>query len=277
MKISKNEIGRDALDNDSLADAARTFRESGYVVLEGIYDPDWIAALRTSYDALLAEYLEDKGGIEAMAGKTFGTNHVGIHPPLVMPWADPQIVAHPITDQVLSTLLGEDYHCGFYHTNTAYPGSGIQPIHRDDSLLFSSSEMNVPHPVVSIVLNIPLCDFTEENGSTEIWPGSHLIVDRTPEDRKELEARAATLASSRTNIKAGSLILRDLRMFHRGMPNVSQSPRTMLAIVYVRAWRLQGRLKIPQATWDTWPERTRQIYRHNSVFSSGDEVKQNTR
>ena len=28
-----------------------------------------------------------------------------------------------------------------------------------------------------MIIHIPLVDFTEENGSTEVWPGTHLITD----------------------------------------------------------------------------------------------------
>ena len=48
-------------------------------------------------------------------------------------------------------------------------------------------ELGMALPVTRIVVNIPLIDFTLENGCTEIWPGSHLIVDpvTTPETEDE--------------------------------------------------------------------------------------------
>lgn len=255
------------INDDAAHTEARTFREAGYVVLEDVFAPDWVASLRAAYDALVARYLSDRGGLEALEGKTFGKNHVGIHPALFPPWSDPQIVAHPRIDALITEMLGADYRCGYYHTNAAYPGSGVQPVHRDTAPLFPGTEMSVPHPAVSVVLNIPLCDFTIENGSTEVWPGSHLIVDRLPEDGKALEARAAALPSARTNVPAGSAILRDLRMFHRGMPNDGGQVRAMLAIVYVRAFQATGVLDIPQSTWDGWPERARRIFRGNQVIT----------
>lgn len=272
MKVSESEIKQCALEDGSLGTATRTFQEAGYLVLEDIYKPQWIESLRVAYDALIARYLDDKGGIGALEGTTFGKNHVGIHPALTPLWADPQLISHPIVDQVLSELLGSDYRSGYYHSNAAYPGSGVQPVHRDDGALFSGAEMNVPHPAVNIVLNIPLCDFTEENGSTEVWPGSHLIVDRNPQARKDLETRATVLPSQRTNLRAGALILRDLRMFHRGMPNQSDRVRTMLAIVYVRSWRATDVLDVPQATWDLWPERTRRIFRGSHVVPDASDA-----
>ncbi|MBM3278315.1 MAG: phytanoyl-CoA dioxygenase family protein [Candidatus Handelsmanbacteria bacterium] len=55
-------------------------------------------------------------------------------------------------------------------------------------------------------------NFTADNGTTEVWPGSHLITDR-PEDRGvPLEERARELPSERMTAPAGALVVRDLRM-----------------------------------------------------------------
>lgn len=251
--------------SDEISGLVRRFNDTGYIVLEEVFEQGYIEELRTAYNALIEKYLSDKGGIGALDGKTFGLKHVGCHPALSSPWSDSQIVSNPRADAVMSALLGEDYQCGYYHSNAAYPGSGVQGIHRDVKPLFTGEELNVPHPVTSIVLNIPLCDFTEENGSTEVWPGTHLWIDRSATDGREVDVRAASTPSERTNVKAGALILRDLRMFHRGMPNRSSEVRAMLSIVYVRSFRVTGELEIPQSTWDSWQERTRAIFRNNAI------------
>ena len=253
--------------SDEIEGLVRRFNDTGYIVLDDVFERTYIDELRTAYNLLIETYLSDNGGIGALDGKTFGLKHVGCHPALSSPWADSQIVCNPRADAVLTALLGLDYQCGYYHSNAAYPGSGVQGIHRDVKPLFTGEELSVPHPVTSIVLNIPLCDFTEENGSTEVWPGTHLWVDRSPADGQRLDVRAASIPSERTNVKAGALILRDLRMFHRGMPNRSSEVRAMLSIVYVRSFRVTGVLEIPQSTWEGWPERTRSIFRNNSIVS----------
>lgn len=270
MELTTEKLETESPDDEKLSANVRTFRDTGYVVLDNIHERSKAASLREAYDELIECYLGDQGGIETFEGKTSGKNHIGIHPALIAPWSDPEILAHPAVDRVLCELLGDDYQCGYYHTNAAYPGSGIQHIHRDTGPIFTAGEMNVPHPAVSIVLNVPLCDFSEENGSTEVWPGSHLLIDRRAEDSTDLVSRAAKLPSARTNIPAGSVILRDLRMFHRGMPNRSGYVRGMLSIVYVRAFRVTGVLEIPESTWDSWPERVRQIFRNNKLIPDSE-------
>jgi ectoine hydroxylase-related dioxygenase (phytanoyl-CoA dioxygenase family) len=270
MHVTPAELEAGRLTEGNLRLALRTFRDTGYVVIEGVYDPAFIADFRAAYDAELERYIESKGGIEGINKKSFGQNHIGLHLPLAMPFADPQIVANPIAVQVMSAVLGDDLTCSFYHSNTAYPGSNHQRIHRDYGPIFRT-EFQAATPVTHVVFNVPLCDFTEENGSTEVWPGTHLIVDTDPSDGSadQLEERAKYLPSLRTNIPVGSIVVRDLRMWHRGMPNNSSEVRTMLALIYQRSWTASHNLvKIPRETWTAWPVEAREIFRTNPVIDT---------
>jgi ectoine hydroxylase-related dioxygenase (phytanoyl-CoA dioxygenase family) len=166
----------------------------------------------------------------------------------------------------MEKILGSDLQCSFYHTNTACPGSGIQPVHRDAHHLFGS-DFPVATPTCQVVLNVPLCDFTIENGSTEYWPGTHMILDPTPESTKQFAERAALFPSVRLNMKAGSFALRDLRAWHRGMPNDADYARTMFALVYQRGFLNCKQISIPQSVWDSWGEKTRHIFRRNHVVA----------
>ena len=252
------------LSEARLKEVVRTFRDTGLVVIGNAFDPAFLLDVRAAYEVELARYVAARGGLAALDGKTFGKNHVGFFPSVTLPMADGQIVAHPIATQLLVHFLGADLQSSFFHTNTAYPESGTQPVHRDAQPLFRT-EMGVPHPPASIVLNVPLCDFTVANGSTEYWPGTHLIVDSTPDEGKSLEARAATLPSIRLDMPLGSFALRDLRAWHRGMPNIADYTRTMYAIVYQREFLTYVPTTIPRTTWESWSETARHIFRRNRV------------
>lgn len=275
MHLTAAEKTDGRLTDANLAQALRTLRDVGYVVIEDVYDATFVDELRAAYDELLDQFLEVRGGIEGInkAKKNgFGLNHIAMFLPFVAPFADAQVVANPIAVQIMAAVLGEDLACSFYNSNTAYPGSGYQQIHRDTGLIFGT-ELQVPTPPTHIVFNIPLTNFTEENGSTEVWPGTHLIVDKAAGDGKALEERARDLASQRTNIPTGSIVIRDMRMWHRGVPNNSQEVRTMLAIVYERGWlRTIRPVEIPRETWKAWPEVAREIFRNNRIVESVEKV-----
>lgn len=254
---------------EQFAAAVRTFRDAGLVTFEDALELDFLRDVRAACDTELAAFLEAQGGLKGMEGRTFGHNHVGFFPAWAGPLADARLLAHPIVVQMLTALLGENFTCSFYNTNTAFPDSGIQPVHRDSGPLFGT-EFSAPTPPTHIVLNVPLCPFTLENGSTELWPGTHLIVDSAQAEAKMLETRARAMPSARLNLGLGGIALRDLRLWHRGMPNGSDTPRTMLAIVYQREWLASDTVTVPRATWESWPARAKHIFRKNTVVDDAD-------
>ncbi|GAA4980663.1 phytanoyl-CoA dioxygenase family protein [Actinopolymorpha pittospori] len=249
------------LDADTLTRALRTLRDAGMLVIAHAYTAEQVGRLRRSYDALLRREL---GAEEtARVQPTDGARHVQMQMPLVPPFSDVETVAHTVVVRILSAVLGESFHCCYYNSNTAFPGSTHQRVHRDTNPVFAS-EQSVPTPTTALVLNIPLCDFTVENGATEVWPGSHLIVDTAADTGPgaDLTTRAQALASTRVDVPTGSVVLRDLRLWHRGVPNHSDAARSMLAVVYQRgwlAWRAPS-LRVPAATWQTWPDHVRSIF-----------------
>ena len=242
------------LDLPALAVALREMRDAGLTIVENALPLHVIENLRAAYDALL------ESSPDGRVQNTSGEQHLQMQLPIQPPFSDPLVVTHPAVRQVAGTLLGESFTCCYYNSNTALPGSSFQRVHRDTSPLFGT-EVGVATPTVGIVVNIPLIDFTLENGSTEVWPGTHLIVDQ-PDETATLDERVAPLASARVNVKAGSIVLRDLRVWHRGVPNRSAHQRTMLAIVYHRGflgWQ-HSSMQVSESVFAAWPEETQRVF-----------------
>ena len=260
--LTESELASCQLSTDRLSSMCRVLRDTGFVVIENAIDPHLVKQVKAEHDTALDGYLASRGGLAGLADKTFGTNHVGFFPPIVGAVATEEIVANPFAVQIMRSAMA-DIRCSFIHTNTACPGSGYQPIHRDTPTLFGIH--NAPTPIVHAVVNIPLIPFTLENGATEVWPGTHWIVDDCEADGAELEERARFFPSQRTVLPVGALVVRDLRMWHRGVPNPGTELRTMMAIVYQRAFVHEEACNIPQTTWDSWSEDTQKIFRFNDI------------
>ncbi len=266
MKISPKEAQEGRLAEEHLRLALQLLGEGGYVILEEVLPKAWIATMREAFDAELvhADPTQGRGNAQAKG-------HGGCSAPLTMPFLDPLAVENPLGLQIIEAVMGRDVWAILpYHTNTAWPGSEIQHIHRDTQHLFP--ELPLALPPTLLILHIPLVDCTEENGSTELWPGTHLIPDPDPEattpDR--LAARATQMPSVRANMSAGSIVVRDMRMWHRGMPNRTQTNRTMLSIVYFRQLhRFPDHLvhlpAITSTAKQLLSERAQHLYRYNPV------------
>lgn len=103
--------------------------------------------------------------------------------------------------------------------NINLPGSKKQHIHRDTN--FDDSK---------IIINIPLIDVNEENGSIEVYPGTNEI----PLSFLDFLLSRKKYPPSRVNTNLGDIFIKDSNLFHRGMENLSSRPRSMVAITFSR-------------------------------------------
>ena len=105
-----------------------------------------------------------------------------------------------------------------------FQGSGIQRLHMDDQWDWHSAEEAAeagepwPHRTTSVHVNFcPTGDVSNDNGATEIWPGTHHFHtahrgDGDPlADMEFVEARRATEPPTNNAIPAGAVAFRDAR------------------------------------------------------------------
>jgi ectoine hydroxylase-related dioxygenase (phytanoyl-CoA dioxygenase family) len=262
IKLTPEERRSNTLNPETLQNAVNQVRANGYVVLESVLSADFVETLRADYMQIYDEALK------TAPEKTFGNKHYRLYLPFRPPFTDDRIINSPFALPVFEALLGPEMVCHYFATNTCAPGSDYQPVHADTFNLYPEHQVVVP-PFM-MVLNIPLVDTTEENGPMDMWSGgSHLM--NVPRD--QIATLAETMHKEPGTMPAGSIMIRDGRMWHRGTRNQSNAPRPNIAIVYTRPWLAAGpkRIGIPQATFDNLPERLQSIYRSNHIGAPLDE------
>jgi ectoine hydroxylase-related dioxygenase (phytanoyl-CoA dioxygenase family) len=109
-----------------------------------------------------------------------------------------------------------------------------QPVHSD-------ADFRHPSHCFALVVNVPLVTMRPDNGSTEVWLGTHQHTNTQDQEGAHgerasgrikhdlLDARRKVSPPIQAVIPKGSLIVRDLRLWHAGMPNYSNEIRVMLA------------------------------------------------
>lgn len=148
-------------------------------------------------------------------------------------------VTDPLATQITSTVLGPRPKFTFCSGNSAMPplpdvAPQRQPVHSD-------ADFAHPSHAFALVVNVPLVGMTPENGSTEVWLGTHdtSIADQEGAHGERASGRIKeALLEERRNlapplqpvVPKGSVIVRDLRLWHAGMPNYSNDVRVMLAM-----------------------------------------------
>ncbi|MBX3013501.1 MAG: phytanoyl-CoA dioxygenase family protein [Caldilineaceae bacterium] len=231
IAITPQEIANDRLSAAHLAQAVQAVREDGYVVLANAVAPDHLDVVRERMEADSQILLNAQkwGGAGEVAG------HLQQGPPPFAPYIFRDIVANPFAIQVSTALLGEGSFNRFYNGNANTPGSGTQPLHADTPHLWP--DLTVAHPTHALVVNLTLIDATEETGATELWPGTHAVPMNGGRVSAEMEAaRRAVVPPVRAIARKGSILLRDMRLWHRGVPNHSQVIRHMIAMVHQIRW-----------------------------------------
>jgi hypothetical protein len=266
IHLTEQELISKQLHPETLEIAVEQVRANGYIVFAGVLSEEKIARLREAFDSLFDEYIARKG-------YNVGKNRAQMHLPFVEPFIDEDVVCHPFVVQVIERLLGPGSRCVYLASDTAMPGSEYQNVHCDTMPLFP--ELAVPLPVHSLVVNIPLVNVTDENGPIEIWPGgthqnpdqaNHDTLDGSVNPHLHIVRAAEHMLSEKVHMTAGSILIRDIRMWHRGTPNRSNDRRTNLALIYNRHWYGGGSsIQIPQETYDRLPPKAKELFRTEKI------------
>lgn len=243
ITISPEELADSKMSQTHLDQAVHAIRQDGYVILVDVVSHAHLDLLREKMDEDLRTLMT-----ASVLPFQFVTGHLQQDPPPFTPYVFRDVVANPFIIQVSKQVLGEGVFNSFYSGNTNCPGSGVQPVHVDTGQLWRGLKM--AHPAASLVVNIAPMDVTEHNGSVELWPGSHLDTSVALDDatikveERIVEARREIVPPVRGNTKKGSVLIRDMRLWHRGMPNHSDRPRQMIAMCHNIHWfRRRKRLR----------------------------------
>ena len=254
MQLSAEELSSQTLKPETLQAAVQAVRVNGYVIFESVLPRELVQSLHGTFMRVLEGHV-------ARTDPNRGANRYQMHLPFMAPFIDPAVISHPFTLALVDELLGKDAICHYFASDTPLPGSEYQRVHADIALLFPETLLSLP--AYTLVLNIPLVDFTEENGPLEIWPGgTHLMPGGI-----NIQELAPTMHSERVLMPAGSLLIRDLRMWHRGTPNRSTAPRPNMALIYSRPWLKLSYppIGMPRATYEGLSERAQRLFRAENI------------
>lgn len=260
IRPSEAEVRNKSLAPRNLELAVRSLHADGLVVVEDVVPHEDLDALNEKMvkDARYLQSLGDKGPFN------YNQGNLQQDPPPVAEYFYKSIftswslfylmimdalvlikATDPIATQITSTVLGPRPKWTFCSANSAMPplpgaSPQRQPVHSD-------ADFDHPSHPFALVVNIPLVTMTPENGSTELWLGTH-TADISAQEGKHgerasgrikenvLAERRSVRGPSQPNVRKGSIVLRDLRLWHAGMPNMSDEVRVMLALIHFAPW-----------------------------------------
>lgn len=235
-----------------IAEGAAFLHKDGIIVLDNAIDIAHIDALNAK---LAPEALEIANYPRHHFNFGKKTRNMDQAPPPSKEYMFKDVWCNPFAAAILAAVLGPKPVVHFVNGNTALKTSrsGRQPVH---------SDCEFDHPAYfpfAHVINITLVDTSPENGATEVWPGSHHVStsdahisgdgneEQLPIRPELLEERRKHSPPVQACTKKGSLVIRDLRLWHAGMPNLTDEPRVMLAFVAQPSWyQANGKVILPK-------------------------------
>ncbi|GAA5921518.1 hypothetical protein JCM1841_000548 [Sporobolomyces salmonicolor] len=251
VRPSAEEISSGALSQRNLQMSLEALHLDGIVALEGVVPNE-------ALDKLNDRMLKDTCALVAMGDDgpfNYNKGNIQQDPPVEVEVFHPQVFLNPLATAVTSAFLGGRPTLSFLSGNTAVQSAESlgQPVHTD-------ADFEHPKIPFACVVNVGLVDMLPENGSTELWLGTHTdsglhVQEGLHGDRASgrilpvlLKARREVSPPIQPVVPKGSLVIRDLRLWHAGRPNLTPSPRVMLASIHFAPWyRQRMALRLPSS------------------------------
>jgi ectoine hydroxylase-related dioxygenase (phytanoyl-CoA dioxygenase family) len=210
------------------------FHRDGFLFLQNVLPPESCEALRADLDRELRANGEEGSGVIQLHPRMFETSEANLR----------LFDMEPIVT-FAERLIGTTTHVIHNNSFRTPVGSGITGWHQDDPphylVMHGEPPANVRLPVLLFSANYYLTDVPGvEYGATQLVPGSHLFGKPCPSDLAgtEWESRIVSACGG-----AGSVIMFNNQVWHRGAPNLSDRVRYVTQVSYAR--RLVGHKYYP--------------------------------
>ncbi|KAL3464828.1 hypothetical protein BJX64DRAFT_275513 [Aspergillus heterothallicus] len=253
ITLSATELATSKISSHNLQSAIEALHRDGLVVLAN-------AVSSENLDKLNSRMTPEAKTLYARASthRNFGakTGNIQQEPVLENEYVFQDVVANPFALQVVECMFGPRPALRFYSANTAFKAEDRQPVHVDVNFDF-------PKVPWGYAVNINLVETTPENGATEVWLGSHTdttkeVLDpqyahkQVKEELLEERRKIGKGGIQPACLPKGSLIIRDMRLWHAGMPNRSEEPRVMLVTILFPHWyRSDQKILLPESLQET--------------------------
>lgn len=224
------------LGGRSLAQTFEAFDREGYVIFESVLDD---AAIQRQVDALEFWLAKDQRGRNNFEGAA--SNRI-----YAMMAKDPvfaDLIAHPLQLAFGERELGRSFLLYACLAINLLPGETAQPWHYDDS----HCGLARPRAPLSMSTFWSLSETTQDNGATEIIPGSHLWGEERPEGASGPDdfltgtvdddlPDGAHRDMMKATMPAGSLMIAKGTLWHRGGANNSDARRLIVTPQFCMGW-----------------------------------------
>jgi len=139
-------------------------------------------------------------------------------------------------------------------------GSKHQQFHVDYQRPLFPEAPELSLPTYMLAVSFGLSDILPAHGPIEIAPGTH----KMPRSQALRSVENAVIDTRLVTLDSGDVLIRHPWALHRGTPNVTDAPRALLTIRYVRRWYADDSREvnaIPAPVWQSLTEEQQSMMR----------------
>lgn len=211
--------------------------ERGYAIIPDTLPTQRVVALRAELSAAIEQDLVLFDEEERRTGKPHLDRWM-VHNAMLRGPELARMLEHELMHAYFTEFLGPTCILYAYQTSSM-PPRGTNYSHR----IHVDCPRLIPGYATNMGAFVALDDMTEENGATYFLPGSHMGLEAPSEEEFMANAERAVCG-------AGSLILINPRIWHRGGDNLTDKPRHALTIGACRSY-MRSRFDFPRLISNT--------------------------
>jgi len=213
------------------------YERNGYVIFPAIMSAQQIGAQRAALEPWINADIRGRNDFE-------GVRSNRVYAMLGKDAIFADLITHPLQLAFAARELGESFLLSACLAINLHPGETVQPWHQDDS----HCRQEMPRQALGVSTFWALDAMTEDNGATEILPGSHKWG--------EVDLNGANTSADFSNsalgdqnddpgfhpdtvkalMPAGSLMIAKGNIWHRGGANKSDKQRLIVTPQYCPGW-----------------------------------------
>ncbi|MEM7730483.1 MAG: phytanoyl-CoA dioxygenase family protein [Pseudomonadota bacterium] len=194
------------------------YARDGYVIFENVLDADTVQNVRDA----LAPHLTQRGRNDFEGLRSHRVYALIDKAPEVFG----ALAAHPLVLSFVEREFGASCLLSALLAIQLLPDETVQDWHADDEQI----TVPRPRPAYGVSAFWAIDDTTEENGATEVIPGSHLWGPDAPRPAGDHADTVKAIMPS------GSLMIAKGTLFHRGGANRTARPRLIVTPQYCPGW-----------------------------------------
>lgn len=226
-------------------DKIAELQDQGFCILKAHFAKSLVEACREGLWPLLLDYVE-----RHRDQPNRGPHRHFLAMPFEPPCFAPEFFFDAEVLNIVRGVMDERVVADQWGCDVPVQGSTHQGVHVDYQRPLFPEAPELLLPTYMLVVSFGLINITPAHGPLEIAPGTHRMARH--EALRSVEF--AEIEMQPVPLELGDVLIRHPWALHRGTPNVTDTPRALVTVRYVRRWYADDSREVnplPRAVWQS--------------------------